>query len=285
VIGRFCDELKTNEAEVRLKKRQIDRQQRAGNPDNYHPNFQDKHGNWKKGPVKKGAKKWVVSTRQQVVQDKLNEAERKLAATREKLQLTLKNQTLQLGNEFYFEKVSLSAWQKMWGKSIGQRAPGIYMRALKQLAESADFDVHEFPTRSTYLSQRCECGNKKEKPLSERTHKCTECGRVMDRDLYSAYLATAIDETGEYCANQLEDWSGWEDILHAAWTRGNTQGTPATDAPLRCIEPEKSSPALSGLHAKREQTNSKTQDVVTNCQHEVRESLGEAEVDMFFRTP
>jgi transposase len=285
VIGRFCDELKTNETEVRLKKRQLDRQRRANNPDNYHANFQDKHGHWKQGTVKKGSRKWVVSTRQQAVQDELNESERKLTATRKTSQLTLKNQTLQLGNEFYFEKVSLQAWQKMWGKSIGKRAPGIYMNALKQLAESADFTVNEFPTRSTYLSQRCQCGGKKKKHLSERTHDCNECGRVMDRDLYSAFLATAIDENGEYRANQLEDWSGWEAILHAAWARAYNKGIPATDAPLACIEPEDSPPALSGLHEKREQANAKTQDVVMNRQGEVHESQGEAAVTMFFRTP
>jgi hypothetical protein len=100
----------------------------------------------------------VASTRQRKVQEELNESERALTATRKTSQLTLKNQTLQLGNEFYFEKVSLKAWQKMWGKSIGSRAPGIYMNALKQLAESADFTVNEFPTRNTYLSQRCQCG-------------------------------------------------------------------------------------------------------------------------------
>jgi hypothetical protein len=285
MIGRFCDELKIREVGVKLKKRQISRQQRANNPGNFEPNFQDKHGHWKQGAVKKGSKQWAVSTRQQVIQEELNEADRKLTATRKTSQLTLKNQTLQLGNEFYFEKVSLKAWQKMWGKSIKQRAPGIYMNALKQLAESADFNVNEFPTRNTYLSQRCQCGGKKKKPLSERTHDCSECGRVMDRDLYSAYLATAIDETGEYCANQLSDWSGWEAILHAAWLRGNNQGIPATDAPLTCIGPEDSPPALSGLHEKREQAQTKAQDVVVNRQHEVHESQGEAAVTMFFRTP
>jgi transposase len=284
MIGRFCDDLKTNEKEVRLKARHLDRQRRANNPENYEPNFQDKHGHWKQGPVKKGSKKWIVSTRQRKVQEELNESERALTATRKTSQLTLKNQTLQLGNEFYFEKVSLKAWQKMWGKSIKQRAPGIYMRSLKQLAESADFTVNEFPTRNTYLSQRCQCGGKKKKLLSERTHKCSECGRVMDRDLYSAYLATAVIENGEYCANQLSDWSGWEAILHAAWTLAYNKGIPATDAPSACIEPEDSPPALSGLHEKREQSNAKTQDVVVNRQYEVHESRGEAEVTMFFRT-
>jgi hypothetical protein len=285
VIGRFCDELKIREAGVKLQAQQVSRQQRANNPDNYEPNFQDKHGHWKQGPVKKGSRKWVVSTRQQAVQDELNESERALTATRKTSQLTLKNQTLQLGNEFYFEKVSLKAWQKMWGKSIKQRAPGIYMQALKQLAESADFDVNEFPTRNTYLSQRCQCGIKKKKHLSERTHKCSECGRVMDRDLYSAFLATAVIETGEYRANQLSDWSGWEAILHAAWTRAYNQGIPATDAPSACIELEGSPPALSGLYEKREQAQTKTQDVVVNRQGEVHESQGEAAVTMFFRTP
>jgi hypothetical protein len=90
----------------------------------------------------------------------------------------------------------------------------------------------------------------------------------MDRDLYSAYLATAIDETGEYCANQLSDWSGQEAVLCAAWYSAYKQGIPATDAPPECIEPEKSSPALSGLHAKREaagDVNRAFADVIVNA--------------------
>jgi hypothetical protein len=103
--------------------------------------------------------------------------------------------------------------------------------------------------------------------------------------LYSAFLATAISETGEYCANQLSDWSGWEAILHAAWSRAYNKGIPATDKPLELVEPEKRSQVLSGLHEKREQAQTKTQDVVVNRQGEVHESQGEAAVTMFSRTP
>jgi transposase len=269
-IGLFCAELKTNEKEVRLKARQLDRQRRAGNPDNYHANFKDKHGNWKKGTVKKGTVKWIVSTRQRKVQEELNEADRCLAATREKLQFTLKNQIIQLGDEFCFEKVSIKAWQKMWGKSINSRAPGVLMGSLKQLAERAEFNVNEYSTKNTYLSQRCECGSKVKKPLSQRTHDCGSCGRLMDRDLYSAFLGTAVDRASEYHVENLEDFSSWEAILHAAWSLAYKQGIPATVKPpgFSDLVPQ----GQSGLHVKHEQNQFKVQDVV-GCQSGAREPV------------
>jgi transposase len=269
-IGLFCVGLETNEAKLRLKKRQLDRQRRANNPDNYHANFKDKHGNWKKGTVRKGSKKWIVSTRQRKVQEELNEVERKLAATREKLQFTLKNQIIQLGTDFCFEKVSIKAWQKMWGKSIGNRAPGVLMGSLKQLAERAEFNVNEYSTKSTYLSQRCECGSKVKKPLSQRTHDCESCGRVMDRDLYSAFLGTAVDKNSEYHAKNLEDFSSWEAILHAAWSLAYAQGIPATVKPtgFSDLVPQ----GQSGSHVKHEQNYFKVQDVV-GCQSGAREPV------------
>jgi hypothetical protein len=280
-IGLFCVGLETVEAKLRLKKRHLDRQRRANNPDNYHANFKDKHGHWKKGTVRKGSKKWIISTRQRKVQEELNEAERSLAATRQRSQFTLKNQVIQLGDEFCFEKVSIKAWQKMWGKSINSRAPGILMGSLKQLAERADFNVNEFSTKNTYLSQRCECGSKVRKLLSERTHDCGSCGRVMDRDLYSAFLGTAVDENSEYHAKNLEDFSSWEAILHAAWSLAYSQGIPATVKPPGFSDLEVQ--GQSGLHVKHEQNYFKVQDVV-GSQSGAREPVRD-NVPPLMRTP
>ncbi|MCI4675377.1 transposase [Mycolicibacterium litorale] len=44
---------------------------------------------------------------------------------------------------------------------------------------------------TTALSQTCLCGNRKNKPLSQRTHRC-ECGITEDRDLVSAYLGLHV---------------------------------------------------------------------------------------------
>lgn len=124
LLGRFCHQLESNEKKLHRIQKKLARQQRANNPDNYEPNFQDKYGHWKKGKVKTGAKTWIVSKRQQREYDALREEYRKLAETRKSLQLQLKNLIIQLGDTYHFERVSIKTWQKLWGRSIGHRAPG-----------------------------------------------------------------------------------------------------------------------------------------------------------------
>jgi hypothetical protein len=93
----------------------------------------------------------------------------------------------------------------------------------------------------------------------------------MDRDLYSAFLGTAVDKNSEYHAKNLQDFSSWEAILHAAWSLAYEQGIPATVKPPGFSDLETQSQPLqvafqgqSGLHVKHEQGQFKIQDVVGN---------------------
>src|SRR4028119_937206 len=97
-----------------------------------------------------------------------------------------------MGNVIKQELLSYKAFQKLFGKSVGKRAPGMFVSHLKSKAERADCKVVEIPTYRTKLSQTCQCGRVQKKKLSERVHQC-ECGIQMQRDIYSALLAKHIE--------------------------------------------------------------------------------------------
>jgi hypothetical protein len=130
----------------------------------------------------------------------------------------LVNTILRTGNTFKLEKLSYKAFQKLFGKSVGKRAPGMFVSRLIFKAERAGGQVIEIPTHSTKLSQTCQCGRVKKKSLCERIHQC-ECGVVAQRDLYSALLAKYIEpDTFVLQVSQLiEDWQSVELRLQAAW--------------------------------------------------------------------
>jgi hypothetical protein len=139
------------------------------------------------------------------------------AAHRKSLHGKLVSDLLALGSEFVLEKVSYKAWQKLWGRSVGFRAPGTFVSTLKRRAENAGARVREVPTRETKLSQVCLCERERKKSLSERWHDCP-CGVRMQRDLFSAYLAVFVQEEdpGVDRAAAAAAWSGTEPFLRAA---------------------------------------------------------------------
>ncbi len=77
---------------------------------------------------------------------------------------------------------------------------------------SAGGHVVEFNTRTTALSQICLCGQKHKKRLSERIHAC-DCGVTMQRDLFSAYLASFVEDDALQVAKAAESWPGAEPLL------------------------------------------------------------------------
>ncbi|MDI6914820.1 MAG: transposase [Desulfitobacteriaceae bacterium] len=202
----FCEPIVRNHPVIRRIQRHIVRQRRANNPDCY-----DELGRIIKGkhPVKK-------SRRMKVSQGQLAEMARKEAAYRKSLHGQLANQILSVGIHLKTENVSYKAFQKVFGKSVGVRAPGMFIAMLKRKAESAGGKVDAFNTRTTALSQVCHCGEKHKKPLRQRVHECT-CGVVMQRDLYSAYLARFVENDVLHATEASSSWSGAESLLRAAW--------------------------------------------------------------------
>ncbi len=217
-LREFCTELDRREQQIRALQRQMQRSQRANNPENYEPDFQVKRGNRivkKKGKNKKGKRQWKRSNCYLKIRAKKAELQRKQREHRKSLQGRLVNETLRQGNHFKLEKVSVKSWQRNWGKQIGYKAPGEFQSRLIQKAESAAGTVEQFSTQKTKLSQTCQCGRIQKKFLSERVHRC-ECGVEVKRDVYSAFLSRSVTDNHLVMPSVLRDWGRLETALRQA---------------------------------------------------------------------
>jgi len=102
----FCPEVAPDAQALRRLERQLDRQRRANNPLNYD----------ERGRVRKGTKRWKVSTRQRKVQARRREVYRKLAATRQRSHSRLAHRVLALGSAVQLEQLSYRAWHRTYGQ-------------------------------------------------------------------------------------------------------------------------------------------------------------------------
>ena len=253
-LKQFAAELGDKSAEIARLQRKIDRQRRANNPDNYQPDkwVKNANGNWqhKHGKPLTGKLVWVQSNRQKKQQDRLNEISRKLAAHRKSLHGKLVNEILAQGTTVQIEKLSYVAFQKMFGKSVGKRAPGMFVEILRRKAANAGGEVIEFSTRETRLSQTCHnCGTIHKKKLSERWHVCT-CGVVAQRDLYSAYLATCVVEDRLVASVAKRHWESRLPLLQAAASRNKSVIGQACLSNLAVVSSQNGSPVNSATQGK-----------------------------------
>jgi hypothetical protein len=211
----FCEDLVPNEKEVRRLQRQMDRQRRAANPDHY-----DEQGRIKKQGQKQ--LRWKTSRNYEKTRRRKATKERKLAAHRKSLHGKKVHEIVAVGNTVILEKLSYQAWQKQYGRSVGLRAPGMFVALLKRTVASTGGTLLEVPTHTTKLSQFCHgCGKTLKKPLSLRFHQC-QCGiGPVQRDLYSAFLAAYLDRADPTpsCAQYVVPWEGAEARLRAAHER------------------------------------------------------------------
>jgi putative transposase len=195
----FCKEINFSEKKIKKLQRQTTRQSRKNNPDNYETVIN------KKGKlsykVKKGSKKWIVSNRQRKVYTKIAELKRKQTELRSCLHGKLVNEIREQGDVAKLEKLSYKAWQKIFGRSVGKRSPGMFVAKLKQKFNMTNGHVQEINPYKAKLSQRCpNCEKVVKKKLKERIHQCS-CGFIMQRDLTSALLAVVTDEENTVHAN------------------------------------------------------------------------------------
>jgi ribosomal protein L37E len=230
----FCGELEPDMQAKKKLQRKADRQRRANNPQNY-----DEKGRIKKpsvattesqngkrqAPKQKSRLTWKQSNGYKETMRKLAVSDRKLAAYRKSLHGKLANEIIKAGNDIRTEKLSYRSFQKLYGKSVGLRAPGGFVQILKRKVANTCGKLTEFGTYHTKLSQTCHrCGNIAKKKLSERWHKCAVCGLgPLQRDLYSAWLASHIDpieqtlSIGQYSNEGY--WYGVETRLSTAMDR------------------------------------------------------------------
>jgi Putative transposase DNA-binding domain len=211
----FCEELTPNAQAIRRLQRRMDRQRRAANPEYYD----------ERGRIKKQVKKrllWKTSKSYEQTRRRKATREHKLAAHRKSLHGQHVHAIVAVGNTVILEKIWYKAWQKQYGKSVGLRAPGMFVEMLRRTVASTGGTLIEVPTRTAKLSQFCHgCGCVVKKPLSQRWHHCP-CGvGPVQRDLYSAFLAStlSVDQLIPSCAQSVILWESAEARLQAAHER------------------------------------------------------------------
>jgi hypothetical protein len=205
----FCEELAPNTRKKRPLQRKMERQRRANNPENYD----------EKGRVKKHGKtclRWKESKRYTATRRQHANTERRLAAHRKSLHGKLAHDIVQVGNTINIEKTSFKGWQKQYGKSIGLRAPGMFVAHLTRIVAKTGGTLREVSAYQTKLSQYChQCQQYVKKPGSQRWHTCPcGCGPVQ-RDLYSAFLLAHLGPQQTIPSVTQHVWEGAEPRLRA----------------------------------------------------------------------
>ena len=116
----------------------------------------------RKGRIKQHGKRrsaWKHSKRYLATRRRKATRERRLAAHRKSLHGRLVHEIVAVGNTIITEKISYRAWQKQFGRSVGLRAPGMFIELLRRTVARTGGTLVEVPTRSTKLSQFCHgCG-------------------------------------------------------------------------------------------------------------------------------
>jgi len=206
----FGAELQPNARQRRRLQRKLDRQRRANNPQNY-----DEQGRIKR----QGSQRlqWHDSHNYQETRRRLATSARKLAEHRKSLHGRLVNELIRQGNQIQIEKTSFKGWQKCFGKSVGMRAPGMFVEHLKRTVAKTGGILSEISTFHTRLSQYCHgCGCYVKKPLSQRWHQCA-CGiGPIQRDLYAACLLAFLEPTEHIPSIAQSDWARVESRVMAA---------------------------------------------------------------------
>jgi hypothetical protein len=211
ILEQFCPKVVEPWQDIRRIQRAMDRSRRATNPDNFDA----------RGRCKKGAKKWNRSHRYQVLAGKRRERDRQLAAERKRSHGELANRILAEGTTIKTEKLSYKSFQKNFGRSVKVRAPGMLVSTLQRKAASAGGGMVEIKTRHTRLSQFDHTtGEYIKKPLSLRVHVFGDgVTQPVQRDLYSAFLATCCDTDSLDVPAVVSTWASAEPHLRTAMSR------------------------------------------------------------------
>jgi hypothetical protein len=211
----FADELNIQKKKRLKIERKIARRLRLNNPESYEKNRwikKDKHWHKKQGKSIKGKRAIKRSKSLQKAFDQLADISRRQVAHKKAQHGKLANEILQVGAHIKTEKLSYKAFQKLYGSSVGLRAPGMFIEKLRRKAENAGGKVEDINTYRTKLSQACHCGRYEKKARSKRWHKCP-CGVQAQRDLFSAYLACFVEKDTLMVDQAQEAWSGMDIVL------------------------------------------------------------------------
>jgi putative transposase-like DNA-binding protein len=192
----------------------MDRQRRANNPDCF-----DSADRALKGKRPCRTSRRMRSTRQDSA-----DLQRRLAAHRKCLHGAMSNEIVRAAARVQTETIDYRAFQRAFGRSIGMRAPGMFIAGLAAKLEARGGELIELDTRTLCLSQVCHgCGSLVKKPLSQRRHEC-EYGVSANRDQYSALLAACV-EGNHVDVDQVEH--AWSRLLTDSRTTSTGSTHPA----------------------------------------------------------
>lgn len=221
---KFCDTIEQPWKATRRLQRAMDRSRRATNPQCFNEN-----GTWKKGS------KFTPSEKYTKLQAEYAETERKLAQERKCAHGKLTNDILhKVGNTIQTESLSYKSFQRNYGKSVKVRAPGMFINLLKRKAESAGGKVVELNTWKLKMSQYDHTTDTNtKKKLSQRWHTLGDGSGVVQRDIYSAFLAycvnTSVKDNTHHLPTLEKEWAAQKPVLRQA---GWWQNKPAKIKPL-----------------------------------------------------
>lgn len=209
-LVKFCESVVQPWKETRRLQRAMDRSKLATNPHCFNPN-----GTWKRG------QKFTPSKRYTARRTEYAEVERKLAAERKRAHGELANQILGLGNVIQSETLSYLAFQKNYGKSVKVRAPGMFVEQLRRKAESAGgewVDLHTWALKMSQYDHTTQTHTKK--PLSQRWHVLGDGSGVVQRDIYSAFLARCVMSNTHHPSHLEAMWAAQKPVLlQTGWLR------------------------------------------------------------------
>lgn len=209
-LVKFCDTVIQPWKESRRLQRAMDRSKRATNPHCFNA-----YGTWKNG------QKFTPSKRCTAIRTEYAEVERKLAAERKRAHGELANQILGLGNVIQSETLSYLAFQKNYGKSVKVRAPGMFVEQLRRKAESAGgklIDLHTWSLKMSQYDHTIEVCTKK--PLGQRWHVLGDGSGVVQRDVYSAFLARCVMSNTHHLSHIETMWAAQKPVLlQTGWLR------------------------------------------------------------------
>jgi putative transposase len=207
----FCPTIVTPQAQIRRQSRALDRSRRATNPENYDNN----------GTIKKGKKKWQRSNRYKKNAANKRNVQRCQRSERKRSHGQLQNKIIRVSSSVKAERVSYKAWQKIFGKSVGVRAPGFFQSGLERKLKTLGGDFVGITTQTTKLSQYDHTTDTYvKKPLSQRIHIFGDgVTAPVQRDLYSAFLARHCDEKLLNASQAKNAWPSAEPLLRQAALR------------------------------------------------------------------
>src|SRR6516164_1430770 len=103
--------------------------------------------------ARRAARPGTTARGYQATRRRLAHQERTLAAQRKRLHGQLAHEIVAVGDTIISAQISYRAWQKQFGRSVGLRAPGMFLAMLRRTVASTGGTLVEVPTQSTKLSQ------------------------------------------------------------------------------------------------------------------------------------